>query len=178
MSDAAQTTQDMDAAIQEGFRIVPHGAREAIHIGIDDLPFVDLGDGTKIQVLHIDLNQGLWVVRTRFAPGYAVQTHYHTGPVFAVTVSGSWYYKEYPDYVNRAGSYLFEPAHSVHTLTVPEDNDGDTEVWFAIYGCNVNIDDDGQVLGIVDAKGVLEVYRAMCEATGADSSKVIVIGEG
>ena len=35
--------------------------------------------------------------------------------------AGAWKYAEYPE-VNRAGSYLFEPAGSIHTLTVLEDN--------------------------------------------------------
>lgn len=97
---------------------------------------------------------------------YAVQTHYHTGPVFAVTYSGSWYYKEYPAFVNRAGSYLYEPAHSIHTLMVSDDIDEDTVVWFAIYGCNVNVDEGGNILGIVDAKAVLQVYQEGCQARG------------
>ena len=66
-------------------------------------------------------------------------------------MAGSWGYEEYPEYLNRPGSYLYEPAHSVHTLVVPDDNDGETDVWFAIHGANVNVDDDGQVTGVTDA---------------------------
>ena len=98
------------------------------------------------------------------------------GPVFAVTHSGSWFYSEYPETVNRAGSYLYEPAHSIHTLIVSEDNTEETEVWFAIYGANVNIDEGGRVLGIVDAKTVLETYRGGCEESGLDAGNVIVMG--
>ena len=151
-------------------------ATEALHIGEDDLPWLESDDGSKLKVLHIDLNQGLWVLKPRWNPGYAVQTHYHTGPVFAVTKSGGWYYKEYPDYVNRAGSYLYEPSHSIHTLLVCDDTEEETEVWFSIYGCNVNIDEGGSVLGIVDAKAVLESDRQGCAALGLDSSKMIVFG--
>ncbi|MEQ9143053.1 MAG: 2,4'-dihydroxyacetophenone dioxygenase family protein [Parvibaculaceae bacterium] len=161
----------------QGGLIPAHGLIEAIHIGESDLPFVDLGDGSTLQLLQVDLNQGLWVVRTKFKPGYKVDKHYHTGSVFAVTLSGSWYYKEYPDYVNTKGSYLYEPAHSVHTLTVSEDNTEDTEVWFAIYGANINVDEDGNVIGIVDAQSILAAYRALCQAQGVSSDKVIVIGE-
>ena len=96
--------------------------------------------------------------------------------MFAVTHSGSWYYREYPDPVNRVGSYLYEPAHSIHTLLVPEDNTEDTEVWFSIYGCNVNIDEGGSILSIVDAKSVLQAYREGCKASGLDSGKMIVVG--
>lgn len=148
----------------------------AIHIGDSELPEIDLGDGSTLQLLQVDLNIGLWVVRTRFQPGYQVTKHYHTGSVFAVTLAGSWYYKEYPDYVNTAGSYLFEPAHSVHTLTVSEDTTDVTDVWFAIYGSNVNVDENGNVLNITDAQSILAVYRNRCAELGLDCSKVIVNG--
>ena len=169
--------KDLGEGIQQGFTIPMNEASEALHIGQDDLPWLESEDGSKIKVLHVDLNLGLWVVKALWQPGYAVQTHYHTGPVFAVTHSGSWYYKEYPDYVNRAGSYLYEPAHSIHTLLVSEDNTEETEVRFSIYGCNVNSDDAGSILGIVDAKSVLETYREGCKLAGLDSSNMIVIGE-
>ncbi len=168
--------KDMGEGIQQGFTLPMNAAAEALHIGEDDLPWLESEDGSKVKVLHVDLNLGLWVVKTRWQPGYAVQTHYHTGPVFAVTHSGSWYYKEYPDFVNRAGSYLYEPAHSIHTLVVSEDNTEDTEVWFSIYGCNVNIDEGGSVLGIVDAKSVMAVYQEGCQRAGLDASNMIVQG--
>jgi len=152
-------------------------SREASLINEDDLPFIDLPDGSSLQLLQVDLNQNLWVVRSIFKPGFCVDTHYHTGPVFAVTHSGEWFYKEYPDKVNKAGAYLYEPAHSLHTLTVAEDAKEDADVWFAIFGSNVNIDDDGNVISILDAKTVLKVYRAMCAAEGKNCDKLIVLGE-
>ncbi|MGI9287453.1 MAG: 2,4'-dihydroxyacetophenone dioxygenase family protein [Pseudomonadales bacterium] len=107
----------------------------------------------------------------------AIDTHYHTGPVFAVTQSGEWFYKEYPDKVNKAGSYLYQPAHSVHTLIVAADAKEDAMVWFSIYGSNVNIDDDNNVTSIVDAKTVLGAYRMLCAAEGKSCDKLIVFGE-
>jgi 2,4'-dihydroxyacetophenone dioxygenase len=137
----------------------------AIHRGEDELPFVDLGDGTSLQLLQVDVEQGLWVIRTRFAPGTVVMTHKHTGPVHAFTLSGSWKYAEYPD-VNTAGSYLYEPAGSIHTLVVPEENEGPTDVWFAIWGANLNLDEDGNVVMVIDAGFIREVYLGLCEAQG------------
>src|SRR5437879_12457760 len=92
-------------------------APEAVHRGADELPFVDIGNGNKMKVIQVDENQGLWIVENIFQAGFAVQTHKHTGPVYGYTDRGGCEYKEY-DYVNRAGSFLFEPAGSVHTLTV------------------------------------------------------------
>jgi len=152
-------------------------SREASLINDEDLPYIGLPDGSSLQLLQVDLNQNLWVVRSVFKPGFGVDTHYHTGPVFAVTHSGEWFYKEYPDKVNKAGAYLYEPAHSLHTLTVADDAKEDAVVWFAIFGSNVNIDDDGNVISILDAKTVLKVYRAMCAAEGKNCDNLIVIGE-
>ena len=167
-----------DAAPIPSIRAVPlpPAGHEAIHLAIDDVPFVALGEGNSLQLLQVDLNQGLWVVRTRFAPGHQVQTHYHTGPVFAVTEQGRWFYSEYPAVVNSPGSYLYEPAGSLHTLTIPKDQDGPTQVWFAIYGANVNVDAAGQVLSVTDAHTILPAYRALCAAQGHSSEGVIVTG--
>ena len=147
--------------------------RRAIHRGESELPFVDFADGVSLQLLQVDLDQGLWVVRTRFAPGITIPTHRHTGPVFAVTLAGSWKYLEYPD-VNTAGSYLFEPAGSVHTLTVPATERETTDVWFAIYGANLNLDANGNVEAVIDAELILQFYRDACAANGHGEPAVIL----
>lgn len=152
------------------------GALETSHVGDNELPYMTAGEGAGLQLLHVDLNTGLWVSKTRLPPGYRVPTHYHTGLVFAVTLQGAWYYLESPEHVNRPGSYLFEPAGSRHTLVTPADQEGDTIAWFAIYGANINVDEAGAVTSIVDARTALELYRGYCDAMGLDTSKLIVIG--
>ncbi|MCU1460496.1 MAG: Cupin 2 conserved barrel domain protein [Acidimicrobiales bacterium] len=147
-----------------------HEVPTAVHIGKDDLPFVDIGDGSKLKVIHVDVNAGLWIVENIFQAGYDVQKHKHTGPVYAYTVSGAWKYKEY-EYVNRAGSFLYEPAGSVHSLTAVEDA---TQVWFQIYGANLNLDAEGNVESITDAAGVLAAYHLLCEAAGLPRPNVLV----
>ena len=99
-----------------------------------------------------------------------MQRHKHTGPVYAYTTSGAWKYKEY-DYVNRAGSFLYEPAGSVHTLQVLED---DTHVWFQMYGANLNLDADGNVESVVDGALTLAAYYMLCEAEGLPRPNVLL----
>lgn len=147
----------------------------ALHRGGDDLPFVELGDGSTLALLHVDVEAGLWVVRTKFPPGITIPRHKHTGEVFAVTFSGAWKYLEYPE-VNTAGSYLYEPAGSVHTLTTPETNTEVTDVWFAIYGANLNLNDDDSVAMVIDAGFIRDFYFAMCEAQGLSRPNTIVNG--
>jgi 2,4'-dihydroxyacetophenone dioxygenase len=145
----------------------------AIHRADDDLPWVDIGEGSLLKVLQVKEREGLWVIRNRFAAGYRVQTHKHTGPVYAFTTSGAWKYKE-SDFVNRAGSFLYEPAGSVHTLEVLDDNTELTDVFFAIWGANLNLDADGNVESIIDAGGILQAYYLMCEASGLPKPDVVL----
>ena len=145
----------------------------AVHRGDDELPWVDIGEGSLLKVLHVKEREGLWVIRNRFMPGYRVQTHKHTGTVFAYTETGAWRYLE-SDFVNTAGSYLYEPAGSVHTLVVPEDNTEPTDVFFAINGANLNLDADGNIESIIDAGSILQAYLFLCDAAGFPAPPVVI----
>ncbi len=142
----------------------------AIHVGADELPFVEIGDGSKLKVIQVNAAEGLWIVENVFRAGYEVQRHKHTGPVYGYTTSGAWRYKEY-SYVNRAGSFLYEPAGSVHTLEVIED---DTHVWFQMYGANLNLDAAGNVESVFDGPSTLLTYLTLCEAAGLPRPNVII----
>ena len=158
--------------------IVPaHSDTQTLHVGASDLPWAEAGDGSAIQLLHVDLNQGIWISNTRLPPNYKVVKHFHTGQVYGVTHQGRWCYAESPEEVNSPGSYLFEPAGSIHTLTTPADQEGDTIVWFAVHGANMNLDDDGNIVSVIDARAALEIYCGYCDALGLDRSKLIVVGE-
>ena len=144
---------------------------EAVHRGAEELPWAEIGGGNKLKVLQVNEREGLWIVENIFMAGFEVQTHRHTGPVWGYTTSGAWKYKEY-DYVNRAGSFLWEPAGSVHTLQCVEDN---THVWFHMYGVNLNLDADGNVESVTDGASSLRGYLAMCEMQGLGTPPVIIV---
>ena len=146
----------------------------ALHRGERELPFVTFMEGLEIQLLQADVEAGLWVVRTRFAPGITLPRHKHTGEVFAVTFSGAWRYLEYPE-INTAGSYLYEPAGSIHTLHTPPTNTEVTDVWFAIRGANLNLDEQGNVVSVWDAGFLIDVYLTMCRQAGHPRPAVIGI---
>ncbi len=148
------------------------GAPASLHRAEGELPFVPYQDGVVFQLLQVNTDTGLWVIRVRFEPGVTIQRHRHTGDVHAFTVSGSWRYLEYPE-VNTAGSYLYEPAGAIHTLHVPASNQEVTDVWFAIRGANLNLDADGNVEAVLDAAAVLEIYRAQCREQGKAVPRVI-----
>jgi 2,4'-dihydroxyacetophenone dioxygenase len=144
------------------------------HVGEDDAPWVDAGMGVELKLLRYDSGRGTWVIRNRFAPGVQLQRHRHTGPVEGYTLSGRWHYLEY-DFVSTAGSYIYEPANSVHTLHVPEDNDRPTDVLFVIEGALLNLNDDDQVESVFDGKGAIEAYFALLEAAGLPRPNGLVI---
>lgn len=150
--------------------VIDPSLQEATHLSTDDIPFVEIGDGNKLRVLQVKAQEGLWIVENIFQAGFEVQTHRHTGPVWGYTTSGAWKYKEY-DYVNRAGSFLYEPAGSVHTLQCIED---DTRVWFHMTGSNLNLGADGQVESITDGAGSLAGYLMLAEAQGLGRPPVLV----
>jgi 2,4'-dihydroxyacetophenone dioxygenase len=151
-------------------------APRTIHRAEADLPFVRAGNGTSLQLLQVDLAVGIWIVRTRFDAGTTLQRHRHTGHVLAFTLSGSWYYEESPDEVSIAGSYLYEPAGSVHTLHVPDANTSVTDVWFSIHGANLNLDEADDVDSVVDAHTILRDYVALCaDQHGITDPPVIVV---
>lgn len=150
----------------------PKAIPAALHRGEEELPFVSYQEGVSFQLLQADIEAGLWVVRVRAKPGVTIQRHKHTGEVFAYTIAGSWKYLEYPD-VNTAGSYLYEPAGSVHTLHVLKSNTGVTDMWFAIRGANLNLDEQGRVESVLDAGAVLEIYLARCREEGHAHPNVI-----
>lgn len=149
-------------------------APTAQHIGEDDLPWAYGEDGIGLKVLQIKESEGLWVIKNQFPPGYSVQTHKHTGQVFAYTSAGAWGYKE-SDFLNRAGSFLYEPAGSVHTLYTPDDNTETTDVFFAIWGANLNMDADGNIESITDGQTVLMGYYYLLEAQGTPRPNNILL---
>ena len=51
----------------------------AVHIGADELPFVDIGDGSKLKVIQVKKAEGLWIVENVFQANYVVQRHKDTG---------------------------------------------------------------------------------------------------
>ncbi|MDA8355990.1 MAG: 2,4'-dihydroxyacetophenone dioxygenase family protein [Actinomycetota bacterium] len=144
------------------------------HVGDDDAPWVDTGYGVDLKVVRFDSTQGTWIIRNRFRPGTRLQIHRHTGPVDGFTLAGRWHYLEY-DFYSTTGSYIYEPANSVHTLDVPADNTEDTDVLFVIEGALLNLDPDGNVETVTDGPGILEAYYALLEAEGKPRPNGLIV---
>ncbi|TQE18528.1 hypothetical protein SipoB123_33865 [Streptomyces ipomoeae] len=133
---------------------LPQG--ELLTVSDHDLPLVKdaMGPGIHVQVQRLDMERGEWVVKVTYDPGVAIPMHYHTGIAEVWTLAGSWHYAEYPNQPQTAGSYLYEPGGSVHTLIVPETNTEPTVQLVRVSGANVNFNEDGTFHSILDAVSI------------------------
>lgn len=172
MASTTGTIEITEIGTQESAEPVSFLLPMALHRGESDLPFVPYQEGVTFQLNQVDIEAGFFVVRVRGEPGRTIQRHKHTGEVFAFTLAGSWKYLEYPE-INTAGSFLYEPAGSIHTLHFPDTNTETTDVWFVLHGANLNLDTEGNVQSVLDAGSALAVYRAACVDAGIREPDVI-----
>lgn len=136
-----------------------------------------LHPGISAYPLFLDPYNGVWVLRIKFAPGVTLPLHFHTGTVHAYTMSGCWYYTEYPNQKQTAGMYLYEPGGSVHQFNTPADNAGDTDVFFVVTGANINFEGmDGAYMGVMDAGWIKTMVDTMIKEQGATGMKYISAG--
>ncbi|MFJ9712875.1 2,4'-dihydroxyacetophenone dioxygenase family protein [Streptomyces sp. NPDC101234] len=151
---------------------------ELLTVNVNEIPVLkdSLGPGIDFQPLFLDPEIGVWVIIGTFAPGVELPIHLHTGPVHGYTLKGEWIYKEYPDQPQTAGSYLYEPASSVHTFAVPETTTEPTVVLFIVYGANVGFTDEGQFHSVLDAVSVQKLTEHCAQAQGLGAIKYLTGG--
>jgi quercetin dioxygenase-like cupin family protein len=144
---------------------------EAFEVASDDLPFAEDWSGFKgvrLKLLLADIEGGKFVVRIRFAPGTQLPPHKHSGEVHAFTLAGEWHYLEYKGKPpSKAGSYLYEPPGSTHTLKVADHNTEETDVLFVVYGAMLHMNEAGEIVAVGDAESHLRDYPAAIRAQDA-----------
>jgi len=121
--------------------------------------------GVDVWPLFLDPENGIWVLRARFKEGITLPKHFHTGTVHFYTLSGSWHYLEYPDQPQTAGCYLYEPGGSIHTFHCPAGSGG-TDGFMVVEGANVNFDDNGQFMNIMDTGWIEQAILAAAKSQG------------
>ncbi|MBN3785480.1 hypothetical protein G3N94_00950 [Burkholderia sp. Ac-20353] len=148
---------------------------QLLTLNVNDLPVMQdaMGPGVHFKALLADPEGAVSAVLGIFSPGAVVPAHYHTGAVHGYTLSGMWYYAEYRDQPQTAGSYLYEPAASVHTFVVPETNTEDTVVLFIVFGGNINFDDEGKFHSVLDAMTLQNLIKMCSEKQGIDQVRYL-----
>jgi quercetin dioxygenase-like cupin family protein len=153
---------------------------ESFHSDSLELPWAENWSGDpniQLKLLMSDVEGGRYAVRMRFRPGLQIVPHKHTGEVHAYTFSGKWNYLEYEDSpANVAGSYLFEPQGTTHTLKIADDAGEWTEILFVLYGAMLHMDDSGAIVGVTDAESVIEEYAMRLREQGTPFPTSVPIG--
>lgn len=129
--------------------------------------------GIKVWPLFLDTENGIWVLRVQFEPGTELPMHFHTGTVHFYQLTGHWNYKEYPDDVLKADSYLYEPGGAIHTFQVPADAEGPADGFMMVHGANVNFTAEGEYINIMDAGWIEHVILECCKAQGKPAPRYI-----
>ncbi len=122
------------------------------------IPWGEVGGGFALKLFRRGKDDGVYSMLNRFAPGFRAPRHRHLGEVHGYTLSGRWLYEEY-DWVAGPGDYIYEPAGSIHTLVVPEDNPGPTLVFFTVFQGLELFDPDGNMFMVQDGAGMELLYR-------------------
>ena len=132
------------------------------HVPLDAIPWADWWI-LEAKIVRVAEDGSSYTLLTRMPPGTRLPKHRHLGPVTGYTFQGSWHYVEY-DWVAEAGSFIYEPPGSVHTLEVLGDEPA--VVLFEITGGLVLFDENDNVVGFQDAESQRELYRMALEAKG------------
>lgn len=131
----------------------------------DDLPWALWMEGLEVKLLRCNVATGEYTLLVRYFDGTIdLPRHRHFGPVHAWTVRGTWGYLEY-DWVATTGSYVYEPAGSVHTLRAFAE-DEDCVVIYAMSGGLVLLGPNDELWMYEDAESALERYRFALDQQG------------
>jgi hypothetical protein len=137
-------------------------------LNIHEEPGIDFSaycPGMKLWPLFLDPENGVWVLYARYGAGTRMPQHFHTGPVHFFTTKGRWNYAEHPADPQTAGSYLYEPPGSVHSLSIPDDSEG-TEGFMVVSGVNINFDDEGNYIDTSHAGSMEDMILQVAKAQG------------
>jgi 2,4'-dihydroxyacetophenone dioxygenase len=110
-------------------------------------------------------SQGYYVNLLKFIGGGTLGRHRHSSPVHALTLTGSWKYREH-EWHAHPGTYVFEPPGETHTLIVDSDC---TEMvaLFHVTGSLLYVDErTDELIGYDDVFTKLEKARSWYEECG------------
>jgi len=131
----------------------------------DPRMWVKQTDCLSFKPLCFCTSQGYYVNLLKYTGGGVLGRHRHSSPVHALTLKGSWGYKEH-DWHAHAGTYVFEPPGETHTLIVDEDCD-EMVALFHVTGSLLYVSEEtGEVTGFDDVFTKLEKARDWYEECG------------
>ena len=110
-------------------------------------------------------SQGYYVNLLKFIGGGTLGRHRHSSPVHALTLTGSWKYREH-EWHAYPGTYVFEPPGETHTLVV-DDDCTEMVALFHVTGSLLYVDErTDELIGYDDVFTKLEKARNWYEECG------------
>ncbi|UJR19619.1 hypothetical protein I4U23_022753 [Adineta vaga] len=126
------------------------------------IPYGDPKYNLTMKLIQVDPHTGLWVNILKGPPGAVLGTHRHYDQVYGYTLKGAWGYREHPEWLSHAGDVVHETPGSVHTLFI-DNNHGETETLFFVWGALEYLDEYGQTKEIEDWRSVFQKYIDYCQ---------------
>lgn len=130
----------------------------------DPRVWVPQTDCLSFRPLCLCVSQGYYVNLLKFKGGGILGRHRHSSPVHALTLKGSWGYKEH-GWNAKPGTYVFEPPGETHTLLVDEDCE-EMITMFHVTGSLIYVDDDNNIIGFDDVFSKLEKAKKWYKECG------------
>lgn len=110
------------------------------------------------------VSQGYYVNLLKFKGGGILGKHRHSSPVHALTLKGSWGYKEH-EWNAKPGTYVFEPPGETHTLVVDEDCE-EMITMFHVTGTLLYVGEGDEIIGFDDVFSKLEKAKKWYKECG------------
>ncbi len=122
----------------------------------DSRLWIQLTEDVRQRPLLFDCTNGAWSNLLSIRPGGKLACHYHTGPVHAFTLKGSWRYLEH-DWISAQGTFVYEPPGEIHTLQA--DPEAGMTTFFVTRGALIYTDAGGHQVGYEDVFTRLARFR-------------------
>lgn len=111
-------------------------------------------------------SQGYYVNLLKFTGGGVLGRHRHSSPIHALTLKGSWGYKEH-DWHAKPGTYVFEPPGETHTLEVVDEDCEEMIALFHVTGSLLYVEkENDEVIGFDDVFTKLEKAKEWYKECG------------
>jgi quercetin dioxygenase-like cupin family protein len=138
-------------------------ARPDIHVGPEEAesPTIEYAPGIFVRYVSFDVRNNIFTHVTSAPNGGLIGRHRHRGSVDALTLEGSWRYREY-DWVARPGSFIHESPGAIHTL---EAHPG-MKTLFIIQSALEFFDDNDRLAVTIDVFWAIDHYLAYCREHG------------
>jgi len=129
----------------------------------NDRRWMSVNNNISALPVMLDVTHGSWVVFVKAKANSKMQTHYHTKPLYVLTVYGRWHYPEH-DWEASKGHFLFEVPGELHTPNFIED----TLLYSVVTGPIIYPGKNGEADTITDVYTHVQAVRKHYENIGLD----------